>query len=443
MRFESWNHCNVHMHHCCPHLRFDHLGKRQNAKRFRVRNFQAVAAPKLSRTLTTTERAVAEAKASLPFGCPYGCGEGYETEEECDRHVNACARAIAHHYQRGNEARKLRQAQQAGSELFNSDGNSASTPAATATPCANANANTAHVGRNQRNKPSSPAQIGALDNLSIDGTSELTSHQDSSGEMNEESHSNSTIQNQYLPKRSDGKDEVRASMPFMCPAHGCGERYETRERCERHLKACARAIAHHRRKDEAKQLRPAFVGGGDTICNTVWGESNTTADTMSDEAFEFVPPSSNNHDGMPMSFTTGNDQNVSPADMANLSLGTVSKLAPHPYHSHGNTYAHSPYPQLPEHFGSYNCLRCSRGYTNWVDCVAHMVGCCNQVYENGKLWGGVEGVRIRCGVEEPCSKKCTRCESFKSKQDFDLTEWAEIGKADKIRQCIDCVGLSK
>ena len=293
MRFESWNHCNVHMHHCCPHLRFDHLGKRQKAKRFRVRNFQAVAAPKLSRTLTTTERAVAEASAS---------------------------------------------------------------------------------------------------------------------------------------------------MPFMCPAHGCGERYETRESCERHLKVCARVIAHHHRKDEATQLRPAFVGGGgSTICNTAWGEPNTTVD-ISDEAFEFFPPSRNDHDGNPMPFMRGNNQNVIPADMANVSLGRVSKLAPHPGHSNGNTYTDSPYPQLPEQFGSYNCLRCSRGYTNWVDCVAHMVGCCNQIYENGKLWGGVEAVRIRCGVEEPSSKKCTHCGSFKTKHDFASTEWAEIGEADRIRQCKDCYG---
>ena len=31
----------------------------------------------------------------MPFLCPYGCGEGYDTKDKCDRHEKVCARGIA------------------------------------------------------------------------------------------------------------------------------------------------------------------------------------------------------------------------------------------------------------------------------------------------------------------------------------------------------------
>ena len=414
------------MNYCCSHLLFTREGKKRKPKKFRVPNSEATA-KKVAETAASRNKKKHKAKAarlveekaqaakvvdpSRPFMCPaVGCTERYGTRERCERHILVCASATA--YSRGD--RELLQQFEplvlAVDSAADENGESSA-------------ANTVSVSAGGQNIISS-------------SSSRQTDHATEQIAPESKSSEEATIQKEDFAKQLDAK----ASMPFMCPAHGCGERYETRESCERHLKVCARVIAHHHRKDEATQLRPAFVGGGgSTICNTAWGEPNTTVD-ISDEAFEFVPPSCNDHDGKPMPFMRGNNQNVSPADMANLSLGRVSKLAQNPGHSHGNTHAHSPYPQLPEQFGSYNCLRCSRGYTNWVDCVAHMVGCCNQVYENGKLWGGLEAVRMRCGMEEPSSKKCTQCGSFKSKHDFESTEWAEIGKADRIRQCKDCYG---
>ena len=415
---ETWAVCHKHMRRCCPHLLVNsRSGKNRKAREFRVPNSHAMAEKlaqqeqkrlKASRARAEDKRrseAVAEIKASMPYPCSYGCGEGYDTKERCERHETVCARGVALRCRRRNQAADQH-----------------APPSAAGGDAANATG-----------ESSAPNATG----IGHDATC-ISRQTDHSTVIPPESKSSvkAMKRKEYRARRTDARAEARASLPFMCPAHGCDERYETRERFERHLKVCARAIAHHRRKDESRQLRPAFVGGGGTICNAAWGEPNTTVD----EAFEFAPPCSNSQDDEPTSLMTGNEHDVNRFSMEKLSNGQVLTPSSQPGQNNENTIARSPYPQLPEQFGSYNCLLCSRGYTNWVDCVAHMVGCCNEVYENGKLWGGVEAVRIRCGVEEPSSKKCTNCGSFKAKQDFESTEWKEIGKEARIRQCKICMG---
>ena len=238
-------------------------------------------------------------------------------------------------------------------------------------------------------------------------------------------------------RRLEAEAEIKASMPFLC-AYGCGEGYETRDRCDRHEQVCARGVAfrcrHQKRQAPLKSVPqgrnpPAAVGYDDKN-----GKSSEAAIGAVHKATS-VPD---------YAARTAAISNTVPATMA---FGAVQQVPNQVNFATSeevrSTYSHSPYPQLPEQFGSYNCLLCSRGYTGWFDCVAHMVGCCNQLYEYGKLWGGVEAVRIRCGVEEPGSKKCTHCGSFKSKQDFESTEWAEIGKTDRNRQCKECLGSIK
>jgi len=59
----------------------------------------------------------------------------------------------------------------------------------------------------------------------------------------------------------------------------------------------------------------------------------------------------------------------------------------------------SPFPVLPEVFYAYQCLHCGIKSGGWIDCVQHMMHCCPNLYEFGKMWGGTEAVRRRCGVD--------------------------------------------
>lgn len=237
-------------------------------------------------------------------------------------------------------------------------------------------------------------------------------------------------------RRLEAEAEIKASMPFLCP-YGCGEGYETKDRCDRHEKVCARGIAQRCRQQERQaplisvpqqdQHPPAAV-----VCDNKNRKSSAAATGFVHKSTT-VPDSAAGTAAISdvVTATMGDLQllQIPQGTCGNVSFGVLSgqyaQQVPNQVNDAmhqmseevGSTYAHSPYPQLPEQFVSYNCLRCSRGHTNWADCVAHMVGCCNEVYENGKLWGGVEAVRIRCGVEEPSSKKCTQCGGFKSKQD--------------------------
>ena len=211
-------------------------------------------------------------------------------------------------------------------------------------------------------------------------------------------------------RRREAEAEIKASMPFLCP-YGCGEGYDTKDKCDRHEKVCARGIAQRCRQQERHaplnsvpqdQHPPGAVDKSSTVQDSAAAGTAAMSDavTATMRGLPLLQTSEGTYGNVPFSVVSGEVHAQQVPNQVNYAMQQMSEDV-------GSTHAKSPYPQLPKHFGSYNCLRCSRGYTKWVDCVAHMVGCCNQLYENGKLWGGVEALRIRCGVEEPGSKRCT------------------------------------